>query len=232
MDQSGEQSRQKITKEAWSAFLKVAVFFISVSIAYISLHVLIKGGCEARLNSQEITTATYLLTDSSLARNEKFEKTLDYIVSRLRPIDNRAEEEFRNIYGVLNENALFSALPNIKIITASFYWLSGDKKYLEVVFWAVFGVLANLLYYASENMRTGKFRPDEIPVYLAKIVYAPVVTIVIILGYNYISPVVQTDFESYSHGIIVVSFVLGFFSGRAVGLLGKLKDVILPSDKE
>jgi len=232
MTESVEYPRQKITKEAWRAFIKIALCFLVVISAYIAMHSLSSGGIEAKLSTHEITTATYILTDTTLDRKERSGKMLDYIIGCLRPADDVRCREIRKIYGMMNNNAVFIALPYISTERRSYFWLFGEKKYIEVIFWAVFGVLANLIYYASENMRTGRFRPDELPVYVAKLIYAPWVTLVIILGYDIVFTSSQSGPENYSYGLIVFSFVLGFFSGRAVGLLSKLKDAILPSGKE
>jgi hypothetical protein len=122
-------------------------------------------------------------------------------------------------------------LPMLAIRTKSFFWLAGDLKYLEVIFWSIIGVLVSVLYFVSEAMRDKNFRTEELPIYFAKLFYAPVIVFIIMLGYTRLTATGELNFDDTSAEIIVVSFILGFFSGRAVELLNRIKDVLLPLGK-
>ena len=65
----------------------------------------------------------------------------------------------------------------------------------------------------------------------AKVFYAPLIALIIIFSYKLITSPGSAVFDYTSIEIIVFSFILGFFSGRAIELLNKIKDVILPGGK-
>lgn len=122
-------------------------------------------------------------------------------------------------------------LPKYPIQLRSYFWLYQNWVYFEIIFWCIFGVLANLLYYSSETLRDGKFLRQEIYTQFAKVIYSPFCVIIIYICYNKIqSSEVEGDIQ-YSIYSIVISFLLGFFSGRMIELLGRLKDVFLPSSR-
>jgi len=109
----------------------------------------------------------------------------------------------------------------------SFFWLSGDAAIIEVIFWSLFGTLCSFLYYFVENKKKGTVDQREFPSYIAKIFYTPFVSIII-----YFSPNLFTTDNSFSlffgYWTIVIAFVLGFFSGRAIELLDRLKNFLFP----
>jgi len=121
----------------------------------------------------------------------------------------------------------------------SYFWLAGMKMYWEAIFWSLFGVLVSLIYYVStankleqenkEDQDIGPFKTSEISGQVAKMFYAPAVTIVIVLGYSFFAGRSQTAIDiSVNHGLILFAFTAGFYSGRLMKLLDKLKDAILP----
>jgi hypothetical protein len=72
------------------------------------------------------------------------------------------------------------------------------------------------------------FDSTEIPFQVAKILYAPICTLIIVLGYNYFNDENLIDISS-SKGVIVFAFIGGFYSSRVIALMDRLKDVILPN---
>lgn len=122
-------------------------------------------------------------------------------------------------------------LSNTKIQVSSLFWLTGKLQFLEIIFWSLFGVVASLLYYGSEAMRTGNFNSKELAVHVAKFFYAPLCTIIIILSINVLSSEGDVSIDTFQYWLIVLSFILGFFSGRTIELLNKIKDLILPQGK-
>ncbi|MBL0257697.1 MAG: hypothetical protein IPQ03_09260 [Bacteroidetes bacterium] len=95
---------------------------------------------------------------------------------------------------------------------------------------SLFGVLANLLYHTVENLAYN-FRKTEIYVQIAKIFYTPFCVCIIYLCYNKIQSSGEIYNIQYSVYSISVSFLLGFFSGRMIDLLNRLKDILLPLGK-
>lgn len=59
--------------------------------------------------------------------------------------------------------------------------------------------------------------------------YAPACTIVLVLGYQYLTDSNDNMIDiSVNNGLIVFAFVSGFFSGRVMRFLDRLKELILP----
>jgi len=119
----------------------------------------------------------------------------------------------------------------------SYFWLIGPCVYLEVIFWAVFGVLSSLLFnlgVVSSNATTdlgnprSQFDNSEIFGQVAKILYAPICTLAVVLGYNFFKDQNIVDISS-SKGVIVFAFIGGFYSSRLISLMDRLKDVLMPN---
>jgi hypothetical protein len=56
----------------------------------------------------------------------------------------------------------------------------------------------------------------------------PVISLVIYFSINRLISDGATSMAEFSHGTIVLSFILGFFSRRAIELIDKIKELILP----
>jgi hypothetical protein len=128
-------------------------------------------------------------------------------------------------------------LGNIRLRIRSYFWLTGPEVYFEIVFWSWFGVIASLLFnlgMVARNKTTNLqdpatlFDSSEIPYQFAKLFYAPLCTLALVLGYNYFTDENIVDISS-SKGVIVFAFVGGFYSARVVALLDRLKEVLLPN---
>lgn len=118
----------------------------------------------------------------------------------------------------------------------SYFWLIGPLVYLEIIFWTWFGVICSLLFnlgIISKNRTTDPTNPStyfdssEVPSQVAKLLYAPACTLVIILGYNFFTDQSIVDISS-SKGVLVFAFIGGFYSSRLINFLDKLKEIILP----
>ena len=130
-------------------------------------------------------------------------------------------------------------LTGTEIIVNDFFWFVGTGTYAEVLFWALIGVLVSLIYYVSIANRqalkvagdadTGPFDPAEISGQVSKMFYAPVCALVLVLGYNLLSGSnsKMTDI-SIGKGLLLFSFISGFFSGRVMKFIDGLKDLVLP----
>jgi hypothetical protein len=119
----------------------------------------------------------------------------------------------------------------------SYFWLVGPAVYWEVVFCALFGVICNLLFVlgaVGSNSTTDLANPEtqfdssEILGQVAKIIYAPICTLALVLGYNFIKGQNIVDIDS-SKGLLVFGFIGGYYSSRVISLMDRLKDVILPN---
>jgi len=128
--------------------------------------------------------------------------------------------------------ALKLMLPKAPVRQSSFFWLTEDYVYIEIIFWCLFGVLANLLYSTSEYLRKNEFDKLEVFVQKAKLLYSPFCVIVIYICYDQIQTTGTTYVIQYTYYSIAVSFLLGFFSGRMIDLLSRLKDLLIPLSNE
>ncbi len=229
---NGKDKTSKIDyiQKPWVTLTGVIAVLVIIAAVYCVWHTIKTGSVNERLSDTDKSVVTFILTDTSanLTSRIKVEKAIQYLFEEIPPADSLIFRKIKNEYSALTINGFLNALPSVTIETSSYFWLNGDMKYLEVIFWSVFGVLASLLYMASETMRKGEFKAAELPVYWAKLFYAPLITLVIVLSFNIITSASQAKIESTSIEIIIFSFVLGFFSGRAIELLNKIKDVILP----
>ncbi|MEZ2336717.1 hypothetical protein AB6735_13835 [Mucilaginibacter sp. RCC_168] len=139
----------------------------------------------------------------------------------------------------LNNKDTKAYLNSSEIIVNDFFWFVGTGTYAEVLFWALIGVLVSLIYYVSIANRqalkvagdadTGPFDPAEISGQVSKMFYAPVCALVLVLGYNLLSGsnTKMTDI-TIGKGLLLFSFISGFFSGRVMKFIDGLKDLVLP----
>lgn len=158
-------------------------------------------------------------------------KVIIYIQSKYHDWDpdNKSQVQF-NLKGISSVGAI-SYLSNETIKVKSFFWLNGSWTLLEIFFWSIFGVIASLLYFITEAIRNKdpnlKFEANQIPSHIAKLFYAPLISYVIIFSYTYFQSDQSVDFN-VSKALLVVSFLLGFYSGRAMEFLNRIKEVLLP----
>lgn len=151
----------------------------------------------------------------------------------------KQRNELDSLLNKVSNAEAYDYLSDKKLSKESFFWLTGSNAYIEAWLWCLMGVLASLIYYVSiantktltttGNDDTGNFAPGEIPGQVAKMFYAPVVTIVIILGYHYLSGGESNMIDiTMNTGLILFSFIAGFFSARLMKFLDRLKELILP----
>ena len=218
---------KEFTPQPWQSLTTLVVFLVLMVVVYFIMHFYIPGSIDSKLSDGDKAVVSLILNDTSkIADAVRVHDALMYIVNSVRPADSVTAANFFNKYSSLKPSELLSAMPSIRISTWNYFWLNTDTKYLEVVFWAIFGVIASLLYFISEAMRNKNFKEEEMPVYLAKIYYAPLIALVIVFSYNLLTG--NVNYDNSSLELLVISFILGFFSGRAIELLNKIKDVILP----
>jgi hypothetical protein len=109
-----------------------------------------------------------------------------------------------------------------------YFWVSGPKRWLEIAFWAYFGVLVGVIFYLAQQLKQGMFDRQDIPSMIGEIVIAPIVTCVVFFLFAYTG---ITEFSSTDTSIFIVlgfSFIFGYAIRRTVGLLDSLKRRILP----
>ncbi|HTY11533.1 MAG TPA: carboxypeptidase-like regulatory domain-containing protein [Bacteroidota bacterium] len=210
-----------------------SILFLLVAVAgYVLWHNYHQGAKDNRLSRSEIAEAIAILkSDSSKSDLDRKKNAIDYVMKKMKPISHAEEDSVRSELMSYSVDKLQLKLDAIYIRTQSYFWLSGDEKYIEVIFWTIFGVLASVLYFSSEAMRGLEFRKEEFYVYVAKVFYAPLISLVIVFSYSLLTASNDVKYDSTSVELLAISFVLGFFSGRAIELLNRLKEVILPAGK-
>jgi hypothetical protein len=135
-------------------------------------------------------------------------KKLDSVKSLLSDLDNKDAGNF---------------LKDKMLLSKSFFWLTGNSIYFEAWMWSLIGVLVSLIYYVSiantKSLNTagdddsGPFDPKAVSPQIAKMFYAPVCTIVLILGYHYMSDKNGNMVDiAVNNGFIIFSFICCFFS--------------------
>lgn len=154
---------------------------------------------------------------------------VNYLLRNYENLDSTNQVRVLTEICALPENGRVGILLKIKIKVKSFFWLYGAGAYVEIMLWTIFGVMASILYFVSEVIRDKKiaFEPSEIPSQLAKLFYAPIISMILIFSYEYATGGDGIAIHA-TKGVLIVSFLLGFYSGRAMELLNRVKELLLP----
>jgi hypothetical protein len=177
------------------------------------------------------TTGTSTVPDTDLTRARKA-VALSYIFSTRHLSSTKDSSNIVTHFKSLDLQQFTMVVSKYPFKVRSYFWLTDDAVYLEIVFWSLFGLIASLLYNVSEALRTEDFDLDEVAVHIAKFFYAPFCALIIYFSFNLISSKGDASLNQISNGTIVLAFILGFFSGRTIELLNKIKELILPSDTD
>ncbi|MFO7939754.1 MAG: hypothetical protein R6U66_08395 [Bacteroidales bacterium] len=203
--------------------LLLATIVASLSVVYVLTHMHYQGQREVVLTAEQVNTVRSI-PDSSFTEKQSLRAIMAYL-SMNQSIDVDALNQEVEAMGL---RAFLQALPSVVLKVDSCFWLVGKMMYWEIIFWSLFGVLANALYHSAQRIRRKQFKRSEMVVYISKLLYAPFVVMVIFLSHQALIENGDLAEISTGHGAVVVSFILGFFSSRAIGLLNKLKDLLLP----
>lgn len=246
-------SMQFLQAKTWSgrSWLLMLCFLLSVVIiGYVVSHNIWKGKQYVQLDKQQILLLNkYLNNDQNKSSNSDsisfYRQQRDtYLIAYLKSEMHQQldQEEFTrtmDLISKMNHENVIDFLAEKKFLVHSVFWLTGNKAYVEALLWSLMGVLVSLIYYVSiantKSLHTagtddsGSFDPAEISGQVAKMFYAPTCTIVLILGYQYLIDTNNSMIDiSVNNGLIVFSFISGFFSGRVMRFLDRLKELVLP----
>ena len=244
---------QFLHAKTWSgrSWLLMLCFLLSiVIIGYVASHNIWKGKQYVQLDKQQILILNKYLnndpgkstrTDSILLyRQQRDAYLIAFLKSEMhQQLDQKEFAQTMDLVGKMNHESVIDYLAEKKFLVHSIFWLTGNKTYIEALLWSLMGVLVSLIYYVSiantKSLHTagtddsGSFDPAEISGQVAKMFYAPTCTIVLILGYQYLIDANNSMIDiSVNNGLIVFSFISGFFSGRVMRFLDRLKELILP----
>jgi len=237
----------------WSGrqWLLMLCFLLGITVLiYTFSHILWKGNQYVQLDKKQLQLVyKYLAYDSSMqakdttAINPYLKRNLfidHFLRTELQQKINRQQlSETMALLAQMKSADITDYLTEKKFLVSSAFWLTGNKTYLEAFFWSLMGVLVSLVYYVSianaKSLHTagtedsGSFDPAEISGQVAKMFYAPACTIVLVLGYQYLTDSNDSMIDiSVNNGLIVFAFISGFFSGRVMRFLDRLKELILP----
>lgn len=246
-------SMQFLQAKTWSgrSWLLMLCFLLSVVIiGYVVSHNIWKGKQYVQLDKQQLLILNkYLNNDQGKSTSVDsipfFCQQRDaYLIAFLRSemhqqLDQKEFAQTMDLISKMNHENVIDFLAEKKFLVHSVFWLTGNKTYVEALLWSLMGVLVSLIYYVSiantKSLHTagtedsGSFDPAEISGQVAKMFYAPTCTIVLILGYQYLIDTNNSMIDiSVNNGLIVFSFISGFFSGRVMRFLDRLKELVLP----
>ncbi|HLF64184.1 MAG TPA: hypothetical protein VI603_10540 [Saprospiraceae bacterium] len=211
-----------------------------MSLTYLILHAVTDRhrGKFVQLNNNQIEVIASIYTDTV----GSIERLSSDSLKRVRQLDSldKADSirliylnQYLNSIGILdtitaeNEPYFFKEINKRYYVAQSYFWLKDNWIYWELILFALLGVLCNSLYHLSENVRKGSYDKREAIVYYAKLFYAPVVTLILYLAFELFSG--KDNSHATPVNTIVLSFVLGFFSGRSIELLDRIKNVLFPT---
>ena len=101
--------------------------------------------------------------------------------------------------------------------------------YAEVVFWVIFGVLCGMLFLLGKCIRKNSDLCARDMLYqLAKLFYAPFFAVLVVIAYSYFKDRSTLNIDG-SEALIIISFIIGFYSGTFMEILDRVKYVLLNS---
>ena len=154
---------------------------------------------------------------------------ISYIFSKYKPASPEDSVMAVRNFSKFDLKTFSYIVSQFPLKTKSFFWLGGNGwTYLEILFWSLFGLICSLLYNVSEAVSQKKFNENENPVHLAKLCYTPFLALIIYLAFDILTLNKDINVSQFGTGMIVFAFILGFFSRRAIDLLDRIKEIILP----
>jgi hypothetical protein len=245
-----------IKAKIWSGagwLLALCIILVSVTIIYFLLHNKYKGTDHKKLDSiqlanldnifagyPDITTTAGSKSDSVKTQRQKRNQLIFVFLKTEynNQVDSTCLKDLNQLLlGLSNKDAKLY-LTGKEIIVKDFFWFTGELTYLEVILWALIGVLVSLIYYVSlangQSLKqagdadTGPFDTSEISVQVSKMFYAPVCALVLVLGYNLLNSDSKMTDITIGKGLLLFAFICGFFSGRVIKFIDRLKDLVLP----
>lgn len=211
-------------------FIQIASFTITLIIFYIGSHIAWPGEELVGFSETEIDFILNVKSDTSTTDAVQLD-IINQFLSSSGKIEGftMAFAQCGLAYERLPLRELKTFLQNIRITQKSIFWLNSEQALLEVVFWSLFGVLCSLLFHGTEAIRLGAFDPKEQSVHWGKLIYSPIITVIIIFSSDVLLSEGDINLDGFSYWIIVWSFILGFYSRRAIDLLDRVKDLVFRS---
>jgi hypothetical protein len=125
------------------------------------------------------------------------------------------------------ENDLAALRPSA---THSIFWTDPIYSLAEVLFFALFGVLTNLLMQTAQYLRKGNYKASERWVGYTKLAYGPFLALIVVLAImnGWIDP----QYETRVWTLPLVGFILGYASRRTAALVDRVSEAFLGKTSE
>ena len=116
---------------------------------------------------------------------------------------------------------------------AGYFWIFGFWRWFEVIFWGEFGVLVGILAWVSRKVEDGEFTKErfdnEVLWYITEVFIGPVVIVAAFFLLNQfigamMSGVSAEDVRMSIYLTLGLSFILGLFLRRTLGIFDSIKD--------
>lgn len=205
----------------WASALSSALI-----VTYIILHASCQQGkVDLSLNKEQINAVNMILENDTIPERAQL-TAFNYISNVLSLTDAKVLKRF---FDTFQHKDIKAIIPEYAFEVKSYFWLKEPRVFLEIIFWSLFGLMANLMY--SVNI-AGVFEKKKIYEHIGKIFYTPASTIIIYLSLYALVNSGSISLNGVGKSVIVLSFILGFFTRRTIVLLGKIKDLVLPLGKD
>lgn len=142
-------------------------------------------------------------------------------------VSAEAELDDPSIYATYQE-FLKRLRADLESFSTAYFWTVPPWRWLELVFWAWMGCFVGLLFYMAGTLSQGIFKVEEVIMFWAEILIAPIVVLVVFFLFA-LSGI--TDFVPSEASVTVnigVAFIFGFAIRRTVGLLDIIKKRFFP----
>lgn len=117
---------------------------------------------------------------------------------------------------------------DLETLSTTYFWTIHPWRWVELALWATIGCLVGLLFYIASQLKQGIFQPEEIPMFGAELLMAPIVVPVVFFLFAMTNITTFTPSESSITVNIGVAFILGFAIRRTIGLIDVIKKRLLP----
>jgi hypothetical protein len=230
------------------------ILFTLLSGSYVYLH---SGGRRHEVDPATITDAASKLQRINLEINGLRKKTrdqngtyttkdLDEAIAAVKDFRATAEKldfsapafqllgsvEAEVAKGEITETDTFAKLSKTVSVelesSRSFLWSDGERRWIEIAFWAELGTLVGVLFYIAGCLSEGLFLAKEIAMFWAEVFIAPIVVLAIFFLFSFTGITGISLQETSITGIVGLAFIFGFAIRRTLGLFDTIKKRVFP----
>lgn len=236
---TSDAATSKFTMKRWLIWASsIATILVVIYTVFHCTHYKSHGEKTHRLSTTEYAAITSFVQEDTSNCKESAEARVKVYLDDIMVLKNKA-----SVDKMIEDQGVQSTtyLSNYPFKVRSYFWLSDYWVLLEVIFWSLFGLVANLMYSVTrtrevdsdgdgKNDKPEVFNPNRVPEHIGKFWYTPLTSVVIYLSIDYLTTSGEINETPEGAYVVVFAFILGFFSRRTIGLLRKLKDIFFPND--